>query len=96
MADYEIAVYIISIIVLIGIIYIWKEEKKKECIIFGDFLYLGAIFVILGFVFGSQTLVPISIYTVGIIFLSVSLIGNILKIWKETHECKDKERKSLN
>jgi hypothetical protein len=38
---------IVIIIFLIGIFYIWKEEKKKEGSGIQDLLYLGAIFVIL-------------------------------------------------
>jgi hypothetical protein len=63
---------IVVIVFLIGIFYIWKEEKKKTGSGIQDLLYLGAIFVILGFLFEGALLY------IGLILLLFGFLGKLM------------------
>lgn len=63
---------IVIIIFLIGVFYIWKEEKKKEGSGIQDLLYLGAIFVILGFLLEGALLY------IGLILLLFGFLGKLM------------------
>jgi dolichol kinase len=64
---------IVIIVFLIGICYIWREEKKKEGAGVQDLLYLGAIFVILAILFDFGGLLYI-----GLILLLFGLLGKLM------------------
>jgi uncharacterized membrane protein len=63
---------IVIIVFLIGIFYIWREEKKKEGAGVRDLFYLGAIFAVLAVLldFGG-------FLYIGLIFLLFGLIGKL-------------------
>jgi hypothetical protein len=63
---------IVIIVALVGIFYIWKEEKKKEGSGIQDLLYLGGIFMILGLLLDVGGLLYI-----GLIFLLFGLLGKL-------------------
>jgi hypothetical protein len=64
---------IVIIVFLIGIFYIWREEKKKEGSGVQDLFYLGAIFVILAILFEVGALIY-----VGLICLLFGLLGKLM------------------
>jgi hypothetical protein len=64
---------IVIIIFLIGIFYIWKEEKKKEGSGIQDLLYLGAIFVILAILLDVGGLIYI-----GLVLLLFGFLGKLM------------------
>jgi hypothetical protein len=64
---------IVIIVFLVGIFYIWKEEKKKEGSGIQDLLYLGAIFVILAFLLEIGGLLYI-----GLIILLFGFLGKLM------------------
>jgi hypothetical protein len=63
---------IVILVALVGIFYIWKEEKKKEGAGIQDLLYLGAIFVILALLLEVG-----AILFIGLIFLLFGLLGKL-------------------
>ncbi len=64
---------IVIIVFLIGIFYIWREEKKKAGAGIQDLLYLGAIFVILGFMFEFG-----AVLYIGLILLLFGFLGKLM------------------
>jgi hypothetical protein len=63
---------IVIIVVLVGIFYIWREEKKKEGSGIQDLLYLGSIFIILGLISDVG-----AILYIGLIFLLFGFLGKL-------------------
>jgi hypothetical protein len=74
MTSFAIGELIVILVILIGLFYVWKEEKKKGGSGYGDALYLGAIFIVLELMFGGGGV----LFFLGLFFLLIGLFGKLV------------------